>query len=185
MTLVELLISISIMVLIIGTVAGVIAFMVRSTSPTSVTSAQANDVMLASAYFAQDVAHAQYVGLTAPTPANCSNVTIAGTTIAWLYYKPGSTYTNSIVYSYSGNSLVRTDCTSGSQMTILTSLTTPTPALQCLFSNATPTACGTDTKGRRTTSTGLQVVLALGRKTTYAGSVTTSVTLNGAWMISG
>ena len=56
MTLVELMIAISIMTLILGTVTGLVIFVARSLAPTQANAALANDAMITSALFANDVA---------------------------------------------------------------------------------------------------------------------------------
>ena len=193
MTLVELLMAMSIMVLMIGAVATLVAFVARSTVPTSSSARQADNVTLASAYWAEDVAGAKdfsYAtgGLSAATllqvtSSGCSSP-IPGTPFVWFFYQPlgsGSTsYSESVVYSYSGTTVTRTDCvrTPGHPVNLTTVYSgSGAPSITCLVAGADQ-ACTS-----RGSSSAVSLKLQLSVTSSQGVAVTTSPVLTGAWML--
>ncbi len=176
MTLVELMIAISIMTLILGTVTGLVIFVARSLAPTKANAALANDAMITSALFANDVAQASTFTTTAPT--GCGST--AGTTLAWFQTPASSATVASVWYQYSGIAVTRTDCLTGARVTVADDLQTgSTPVLACLNGTTTPVACSS-----RGVSTGVRVTLTLSTSSAQGAVVVSSLVLTGAWMIS-
>jgi hypothetical protein len=193
MTLVELLMAMSIMVLMIGAVATLVAFVARSSAPTSASAGQADNVALASAYWAEDVAGAQdfvyssggfsNVILTQVSSSGCSSST-PGTAFAWFFYQPlgsgTSYYTESVVYSYSGTTVTRTDCvrTPAHPVNLTNAYSgSGAPTIRCTVSGLYQSCTS------RGTSSAVSLTLRLSVTSSQGVTVTTSPLLTGAWML--
>ena len=192
LTLIELLMAMTIMFLIVGTVAALIAFVARSTVPTSYSAKHADSVSIAAAYWAEDVAAAKdfayaQAGLSPATLASISGSgcsSISGTAFAWLYYQPlgtsSTSYSTSVVYSYSGGTVTRTDCLTNPEHVV--TLTTQYPgspplSINCVIAGL-PQACTS-----RGSSTGVTLTIPMATTSSQGLTVTTTPVLTGAWML--